>query len=231
MTNLLTYPQGSYKAKKSLAYDIANFMMYLKPFETTIDGITYNLCPFASLGCSLACLNTAGRGNFDAVKQARLNRTILYITDRREFLRQLEAEITKAINWSNNKGLTPVFRLNGTSDLPFHKMDAMQKFPDIQFYDYTKIKKKILNNNLPNYQLTFSLSEDNEKEAVEVLKAGFNVAVVFNEIPKTYTLGNIAYKVLNGDKTDLRYLDNQGVIVGLIAKGRARKDDTGFVRN
>ena len=231
MTNLLTYPQGSYKAEKSLAYGVANFMMYLKPFETTIDGVTYNLCPFASLGCALACLNTAGRGNSPNVIQARLNRTLLYITDRREFLRQLEVEITKAVNWSKKKELTPVFRLNGTSDLPFHKMDIMQKFPDIQFYDYTKIKKKILNNNLPNYQLTFSLSEDNEEEAVEVLNAGFNVAVVFNEIPKTYTLGNIAYKVLNGDKTDLRYLDNQGVIVGLIAKGRARKDTTGFVRS
>ena len=35
--------------------------------------------------------------------------------------------------------------------------------------------------------------------------------------------------VINGDKTDMRFKDPVGVIVGLKAKGKARKDTSGFV--
>jgi hypothetical protein len=36
--------------------------------------------------------------------------------------------------------------------------------------------------------------------------------------------------VFNGDESDLRFLDPQGVIVGLYAKGKAKKDTSGFVK-
>jgi len=36
-------------------------------------------------------------------------------------------------------------------------------------------------------------------------------------------------RVINGDKDDLRFLDDKGVIVGLKAKGKAQKDTSGFV--
>ena len=240
-TTLLTPPIGSYKAKKGLSKDVANFMMYLTPHKSTIDGKEYNLCPMASKGCALACLNTAGRGAFQNVINARLNRTKFYIRDRKAFLKQLDIEIAKGINWAKNKGLKPVFRLNGTSDLPFEKTGIMDKYLDIQFYDYTKIKEKLFNNTKSNYQVTFSLSEDNEKEAIQVLDKGFNVAVVFeNKLPETYVLrdkrgrfinGYKSYKVINGDLTDLRYEDPQtGVIVGLVSKGKAKKDSSGFVK-
>ena len=240
-TVLLTQPQGSYKAEKGLKKKVANFMMYLTPHKSIIDGKEYNLCPKASSGCALACLNTAGRGAFNNVINARLNRTKFYIRDRKGFLAQLEQEIRKGINWATNKGLTPAFRLNGTSDLPFDKMGLMEKFPSIQFYDYTKIKEKLFNNRQSNYQVTFSLSEDNEKDAVEVLNRGFNVAVVFEDkLPADYVLrdkkgrfvnGYKSYKVIDGDLTDLRYKDAQeGLIVGLVSKGKAKKDDSGFVK-
>ena len=58
-----------------------------------------------------------------------------------------------------------------------------------------------------------------------------NVAVVFRDkIPKSYK----GYEVIDGDDSDLRFLDKfksweTGGIVGLKAKGPAKKDKSGFV--
>jgi hypothetical protein len=116
----------------------------------------------------------------------------------------------------------------------------MEMFPHIQFYDYTKVTKRALahaQGKLPkNYHLTFSLSEDNDSNARAVLGAGGNVAAVFHDLPHAvghgYHLvgGYLAERVTNGDDSDLRFLDLAGVIVGLKAKGKARKDTSGFVR-
>jgi hypothetical protein len=57
------------------------------------------------------------------------------------------------------------------------------------------------------------------------LSNGMNVAAVFHKVPETY----LGRTVINGDETDLRFLDPKGVIVGLKAKGKAKKDTTGFV--
>ena len=46
-----------------------------------------------------------------------------------------------------------------------------------------------------------------------------------NKLPKTFK----GLPVIDGDKDDLRFLDPQGVIVGLIAKGKAKQDKSGFV--
>ena len=35
--------------------------------------------------------------------------------------------------------------------------------------------------------------------------------------------------MVNGDNSDVRFIDPKGVIVGLIAKGKAKKDESGFV--
>jgi hypothetical protein len=60
-----------------------------------------------------------------------------------------------------------------------------------------------------------------------VLEMGGNVAVVFrNQLPQTWK----GYEVVNGDENDLRFLDKQGVVIGLIEKGMAKKDATGFVQ-
>ena len=75
--------------------------------------------------------------------------------------------------------------------------------------------------------MTFSCSESNEKIAKLVLEMGGNVAVVFrNQLPKTWN----GVKVVNGDESDLRFLDKKGVVVGLIEKGLAKQDETGFVK-
>jgi hypothetical protein len=55
---------------------------------------------------------------------------------------------------------------------------------------------------------------------------GMNVAMVFDKLPDSY----MGLQVINADETDLRFLDPKGCIAGLKAKGRAKKDTTGFVR-
>ena len=120
--------------------------------------------------------------------------------------------------------LIPCIRLNGTSDKPVIAVKMAKKFPDLQFYDYTKIPKPE-KRTLPNYHLTFSKSENNWNDCITALKNKISVAVVFEKLPKTYK----GFEVVKGDETDLRFLDKKGVIVGLTAKGKAKKDTSGFV--
>jgi hypothetical protein len=103
--------------------------------------------------------------------------------------------------------------------------NIMLAFPNVIFYDYTKLANR--RNLPPNYSLTFSLSEDNDKSAEQALANGLNVAAVFRKIPPTF----LGRTVVDGDVSDLRFLDPSGVIVGLKAKGKAKKDTSGFVRN
>ena len=75
-----------------------------------------------------------------------------------------------------------------------------------------------------------SRKENNEEDCLEALRNGRNVAAVFSTkkgeaLPKTYK----GYEVIDGDLHDVRYKDKQGVVVGLRAKGDARKDQSGFV--
>ena len=204
----------------------------------------YNVCPMATDGCSAACLNTAGRGGIfkpgettNMIQKARIRKTKMFFEQRDAFMTQLVKEIRNAVKLAAKHGLTPVFRLNGTSDVrwetirvydvtaPVSWRSIMDMFPDIQFYDYTKIVNR---KNLPdNYHLTFSLAESNEADAVTALENGMNVAAVFHKVPTEY----LEHPVIDGDKSDLRFLDPKGVIVGLKAKGKAKKDTTsGFVK-
>ena len=102
--------------------------------------------------------------------------------------------------------------------------NIFQMFPTVQFYDYTKVNNRKVAH-IPNYHLTFSKADGNDMDVRIALSNGMNVAAVFRELPETY----LGRPVINGDETDLRFLDPQGVIVGLKAKGKAKKDTTGFV--
>ncbi len=201
-------------------------ILYLAPAD--ISG--KNICPHASVGCKAACLFTAGRGAMSPIRNARLKKTMAFLSDRISFSSTIKAEIASLIKKANKKGMTACIRLNGTSDLPWHKIeDIMQSYPDVQFYDYTPNLFRMLeftNGKLPsNYHLTFSRKEDNDQAVDSVLKAGGNVAAVFKSLPISWK----GFPVINGDDTDLRFLDGKGVIVGLKAKGKAKKDTSGFV--
>jgi hypothetical protein len=177
------------------------------------------------------------------IQAARIRKTRMFYEHRQEFMNQLVKEIMSFVKLAQKHGLTPAVRLNGTSDIRWETIgifqeqigqphtrftadNIMKAFPDVQFYDYTKIANR---RNLPkNYHLTFSLAESNDSQAKMALKNGMNVAVVFRtaEYPKTF----METPVVNGDDSDLRFLDPKGVIVGLKAKGKAKRDDSGFVR-
>ena len=189
-----------------------------------------NTCPHASDGCRAACLYTAGRGAFDSVKNARIKKTLAFVADRGAFVDQLAKDVAFIIRKAKREDMTPCIRLNGTSDLPWENWGIMQKFPDITFYDYTKNPNRMrryLAGEMPaNYHLTFSRSESNHAACADIAKRGGNIAAVFTgkELPTEWE----GRKVISGDESDLRFTDPQGVWVGLKAKGKARKDQSGF---
>lgn len=213
-------------AKNSQFSHYASYILYLAPYN--LSGV--NLCAHASKGCAAACLNTAGRGRFDSIQKSRLRRALWFRYLRKDFLYKLDLEILKAESLALKQSKKAVFRLNGTSDLPWHRLLDFGSYPNSQFYDYTKsLAQVIAAETISNYHVTFSLSESNIDRASFALSKGVNVAVVFrSKIPLTY----LKRPVILGDDHDLRFLDktsDQGLIVGLTAKGKAKKDDTGFV--
>lgn len=199
------------------------------------------VCQWRSKGCTASCLNTAGRGQMNSIQASRIAKTKLFFDKQVDFLFKLSKEISSSIKTATKKSMQAVFRLNLTSDIAWESVffneeqpqTIFDKFPSIQFYDYTKSFKRMAqylgkHKEFPsNYHLTFSRSETNDKLCEMVLEMKGNVAVVFrNQLPQTWK----GYEVINGDENDLRFLDKQGVVVGLIEKGMAKKDETGFVQ-
>lgn len=221
---LLTYSNP--KTIKGERKGYLTFILHLAPHQLS----GYNVCASASKGCSAACLNTAGRGRFDTTQAARIRKTKWFFRDRVSFMEALERDIKVAIRRAMKRGLIPVFRLNGTSDIRWEnekllstQLTLFDTFPSIQFYDYTKHSNR--RNLPPNYHLTFSRSESNGAEVKAAFDAGMNVAVVFDRLPDTY----LGKPVINGDESDLRFLDPHNVVVGLKSKGRGKRDSSGFV--
>ena len=215
------------KIQKGTKLGYLSFILHLAPADLS----GKNTCPKATEGCKAACLNTAGRGgmfkkgeNTNMIQKARIRKTNYFYADRVGFLADLEADIRKGIKLATKLGLTPVFRLNGTSDLSWEKYGIIEKFPTVQFYDYTKVLgRKVAH--LPNYFLIFSKADGNDSDVAEAIMQGMNVAAVFDKVPEGY----MGRPVIDADEHDLRFLDAKGVIAGLKAKGRAKKDYSGFV--
>jgi len=218
------------KIQKGVNHGYLTFILHLAP--GSLSG--YNVCPGASKGCLKSCLNTSGRGKFDSIQISRIRKTRWFFSDRDGFMIQLVRDIQAGIRKSDRLNLIPVFRLNGTSDIRWEKIkvgshkNIFEMFPNVQFYDYTKLSNR---RNIPaNYHLTFSRSESNENKVDQAIQNGMNVAVVFNtkkkdSLPATYR----SLPVVDADDTDLRFLDPKGSICGLRAKGDARSDSSGFV--
>lgn len=221
---------GNSKTRKGEKLGYITYGLHLAP-EKQANG-KRTVCPDASPGCAAACLYTAGRGAMSNVQQARINKTLFFFKDKQGFLAQLHKEIASSIKSARRKNMTPCFRLNLTSDIPWEKLGVIQAFPDVQFYDYTKSYRRVLDFKMGampnNYHLTFSRSEEksNQDQCEEYLLDGGNVAAVFRDsLPERWN----GARVIDGDETDLRFLDPKNVVVGLVEKGRAKKDETGFV--
>ena len=213
-------------------------------YFTPADGSGYEVCKYRTAGCTSACLATAGRGSFNSVQSARLAKTQKYFGDRSGFWSDLIWSIKALVRKAERENMTPCVRLNGTSDLPYERMpvkidgeriasNIFELFPDVRFYDYTKYPNTDRSREgLPeNYDLTFSYHEDcTIGDLLRELRTG-RVAVVF-DTPKGKSLPLVfgGAGVLDADDTDLRFLEPSGVICGLRAKGKARKDTSGFVQ-
>jgi hypothetical protein len=217
---------GNPKLLKGEKKGYMSFVLHLAPADLS----GYETCPKRTAGCSAACLNTAGRGGMfkpggtNAIQEARKRKTRMFFEQRDEFLATLKKDIELGIKQAEKKGMTPVFRLNGTSDIAWEKYGIIEQFPNVQFYDYTKMRNRKVKH-LTNYHLTFSKADGNDMDVRLAAAEGMNVAVVFEKLPETY----IGKSVVDGDDTDLRFLDPKGVVIGLKAKGRAKKDTSGFV--
>jgi hypothetical protein len=236
---------GNPKVLKGMAQGYNTYILHLAP--ASLSG--HNTCPKATKGCIAACLNLAGRGGMfkrgettNTIQQARIRKTKQFYENRQEFMVQLVKDIELAIKQSKRLGLIPVFRLNGTSDLSWEKYQAIRNgveysnifaaFPEVQFYDYTKVLGRKVSG-IKNYHLTFSMADGNYLDCKEAVKQGMNIAVVFGikkgtKMPEKYFNYNMT--VFNGDESDLRFLDPKNSIIGLYAKGKAKKDTSGFVK-
>ena len=242
---------GNPKVLKGIKQGYNTYILHLAPADLS----GKEVCPKRTIGCTNACLNLAGRGGMfkrgettNVIQQARIRKTQLFFNNRNEFMDLLVKDILLAIKQSAKLGLIPVFRLNGTSDLSWekypvqigniHYSNIFEAFPNVQFYDYTKVLGRKISG-ISNYNLTFSAADGNDADTMKAWQQGYNIAMVFGikktlPMPETVDFYGNGYHakapVFNGDESDLRFLDPRGVVVGLYAKGKAKKDTTGFVK-
>jgi len=234
---------GNPKVLKGVKSGYMTYILHLAPADLS----GKEVCPKRTTGCTNACLNTAGRGGMfkrgestNAIQQARIRKTQLFFNNRNEFMELLAKDIVSAIKQSKRLGLIPVFRLNGTSDLSWEKYpvkmgnvyysNIFEAFGFVQFYDYTKVLGRKVSG-ISNYHLTFSAADGNNLDVLLAKQQGYNIAVVFG-LKKSEAMPDsfMGLPVFNGDESDLRFLDPKQVVVGLYAKGKAKKDTTGFVK-
>src|SRR5210317_1730413 len=219
------------KMAKGEAFGYKTAILHFAPYNMS----GKNVCPKATKGpggCVDPCLNTSGRGQMNSVQQARINKTQHYFTNKNGFLWELSKEIQQLKQRAKNQGFKFAVRLNGTSDLAWHRMkldggsNLMEIHNDVQFYDYTKVLN-YLDHDLKNYHVTFSDSGRNDSDIAAAVSKGSNVAVVFQDkLPKKW----LDKRVINGDLHDLRFKDPGGVIVGLVAKGQGRRINNKFIK-
>ena len=230
MIDLLTW-DINYHIENSRVHGFRTACCWLKPYKTELtDGKVVNVCPFSTPGCRESCLAYCGHGKCLVVQRAREARVRFLFEDRAGFLAQLCEEIAAFVRSCERSGFKPAIRLNASSDIPWESEAfgrIIQRFPSVQFYDYTKNFVRAVSLKLPNYHLTYSMHEKSwsQAEAEIALRYGVNVAVVFEEMPETF----LGRPVISGDIHDLRFLDPKRVVVGLRPKGKARHDRSGFV--
>jgi hypothetical protein len=226
---LFTIEKSNTKLAKGAESNYFTIGLFLSPSDQNSFGV--NVCPFASQACVSACLNTSGLASvFPKIIEARKKKTDLFLSDRSAFYELLKKEIVRYQKKADKLGKKLAVRLNGTSDID-HRLEFFSAFPSVQFYDYTKsifrVRRKAQGILPDNYHLTFSYSGENLEECREALSYGVNVAVVFSsdQFPTSF----LDYPVLTGEESDLRFLDAPYHVIGLKAKGKAKKQASDFV--
>jgi hypothetical protein len=220
---------NSSKHEKAYTYNAMVYTLYLAP--ANLSG--YEVCPMRSPECTAMCLNESGRNRIDihknTINNSRITKTKLFFEHREFFVRWMIDEINTAKKKAEKQGFNFSVRLNNTSDITPESfyinengktLNVLQLFPDVQFYDYTKVSKRYeLTKKYKNYDLTFSYSGHNMTECLDMLSKGVRTAMVFKKVPETY----MGYKVVPGDDYDMRYKDDRNVIIGLKFKKVRKK--------
>lgn len=241
MRHLLADGDSNTKLRKSSGAGFATVGLSMAPHKSAGVG---NTCPHASAGCVAACLNHQGRAAFwTAILEARQARTLAYYHHREWFIARLRLELSRKLASAERQGLRLACRLNVFSDIAWEESGIIDDFPSIEFYDYSKNPKRagLLR---PNYWVTFSRSETNHADCLDVLASGANVAIAFDtgrtgnrvsmdangaDLPKTWR----GYRVIDGDTTDLRFDDprgrKRGIVVGLRLKAASRAERDGAI--
>lgn len=238
---------GNPKTLKSLGQSVLTGILHLSPWKKSVGYGGFNVCPHED-NCGLPCLDTAGRGGIpdgrggefaNVIQAARVRKTVEFSRERYRFMARLFLDVARLAREAHANGLTPAVRLNGTSDIQWEKVSfgpfgsIMEAFPEVTFYDYTKFPVWRADTLPANYSLTFSRGASMPDSVARAIVArGRNLAVVFSTrkgaaLPETWN----GAPVIDGDVSDARFLDPAGVIVGLRAKGRAKRDASGFVVN
>lgn len=217
------------KTKKGRAKKWLTGILYLFPHKA----FGFDICPAAERAqCAEPCLNLAGKGAMTSAQASRIRKTWLFHNEREWFMAQLYRDIEALERRAAREGMRPAVRLNGTSDINWEeirfgngKYSLMECFPMISFYDYSKLPRIPKNR---NYHLTFSYSAAPEFQVLvkKAQKFQMNIAAVFRGPLPAQFLG---LPVINGDEDDLRFLDPEGCVVGLKAKGPARKSSSPLI--
>lgn len=207
------------KHHKAYKYNELVYGLYLAPADLS----GYEVCPMRSEECTKLCLNGSGMSIIyeEMINHSRILKTKLFFENRPYFMEWMITEIESAKKKAEKNGYRFSVRLNNTSDISpesFYvdrdgkKMNILELYPNVQFYDYTKVPKRVeLTKKYSNYDITFSYSGYNMEMCEDMLKNGIRVAMVFNDVPETF----MGYTVIDGDAYDMRYLDPNNVIVGL----------------
>ena len=213
---------------KSIEYNELVYTIYLAPADSS----GYEVCPLRNIECTDLCLNESGMNrmsmNDELINRSRIKKTQLFFENREYFVKWMVYEIELTKLKAEKLGMSFSVRINNTSDinpLSFYldvngkKLNVLDLFPDVQFYDYTKVPNRMkLMMLYPNYDLTFSYDGHNKETCLRMLENNVRVAVVFDKLPETLW----GYKVIDGDLYDMRYRDEKNVIIGLKFK-RVRK--------
>jgi len=231
------------KLIKSMTRNVITYGLYLAPYNLS----GYNVCP-ESCNCSVHCLHGSGRNKIElltnreggSIQNSRIKKTKFFFEDRSSFMHLLIHEINKEAKKAKKNGMQLAVRLNCTSDISLKEFaldgkNILQIFPDLQFYDYTKVPSNVfLSHGYDNYDLTFSFDGNNWEQCKYFLGKGIRVAVVFEDsLPEQFR----GYPVINANDDDARFLDGGGLICGLTYKkvandyvnGRFQRPDSTFI--
>ena len=219
------------KHQKAEKYKELVYTIYLAP--ANLSG--YEVCAGRTAECTALCLNESGHNRMDMktnmINNSRIRKTQMFFENHEFFVRWVIRDIQAGITRAKKQGYRFSVRLNNTSDISPElfwikengiKKNILELFPEIQFYDYTKVMGRLrLMNKYDNYDLTYSYNGSNMETCLQLLKSGIKVAMVFEKVPEEFE----GFKVVDGDLYDMRYKDEPGVIIGLKYKKVRNKPD------